>query len=144
MEFDEKWLKAHYAKMGMLVPEEIQRTLDAANGRKGEAEKPEEKRRKYGNHETVVDGIRFDSVHEASVYGELKLRRQAGDILGLFLQVPFQLPGGTKYVADFVTLKRDGTFDVLDAKSEATSRDKVYRMKKRMMRECLGITIIEV
>ena len=56
----------------------------------------------------------------------------------------FLLPGGVKYVADFVTLNTDGTWSVLDAKSEATSRDKAYRIKRKLMRECLGIEIEEV
>ena len=59
-------------------------------------------------------------------------------------QVPFDLPGGVKYIADFVTLERDGTFTVWDAKSEATARDKAYRIKKRQMKECLGINVQEV
>ena len=54
------------------------------------------------------------------------------------------LPGGVKYIADFVTLELDGSFTVWDAKSSATARDKVYRLKKRQMRECLHIEIREV
>ena len=49
-----------------------------------------------------------------------------------------------KYIADFVTLELDGYFTVWDAKSSATARDKVYRLKKRQMRECLHIEIREV
>ncbi|MCE5342571.1 MAG: DUF1064 domain-containing protein, partial [Eubacteriales bacterium] len=63
---------------------------------------------------------------------------------GVMTQVRFGVPGGVTYIADFVTLETDGTYRVLDAKSEATKRDKVYRLKKRLMKECLGIVIQEV
>ena len=59
-------------------------------------------------------------------------------------QQEFILPGGVKYIADFVTLKRDRTYDVIDAKSEATRKDKAYRIKKKLMKNCLGLDIIEV
>ena len=47
-------------------------------------------------------------------------------------------------MADFVTFNADGSYTVYDAKSEATRRDKVYRLKRRQMRECLGLEIEEV
>ena len=47
-------------------------------------------------------------------------------------------------LADFVTLEPDGTFTVYDAKSAATARDKVYRLKKRQMQACNHIEIREV
>ena len=53
------------------------------------------------------------------------------------------MPGGVKYVADFVLLHSDGHFTVIDAKSDATRRDRVYRLKKRLMRECLKLEIVE-
>lgn len=43
-----------------------------------------------------------------------------------------------------MALKNDGTYDVIDAKSEATRKDRVYRIKRRQMREVLGIEIVEV
>ncbi len=104
----------------------------------------EQKRPKYGNRKTSVDGRTFDSQHEAEEYTRLALMLKAGEILGLFCQVPFRLPGGVRYIADFVTLERDGTFRVYDAKSEPTRKDKVYRMKRRQMLACLGIEIQEI
>lgn len=100
--------------------------------------------RKYGNQPTEYDGKRFDSKHEAREYDALRLRGLAGEIKGLATQVPFYLPGGVKYIADFVTLNNDGTYTVYDAKSEATRKDKTYRLKRRQMKECLGIKIQEV
>lgn len=86
----------------------------------------------------------FDSAHEAEVFRQLDFRVRAGELRGVVCQQPFQLPGGVKYIADFVALKNDGTYDVIDAKSDATKRDKVYRLKKRQMKEVLGIEIVEV
>ena len=99
---------------------------------------------KYGNEKVCRGGKRFDSKHEAAVYEELRLRCMAGEYLGLGLQVVFYLPGGIKYLADFVAITKDGGIEVMDAKSEATRRDKVYRLKKRLMKECLGLEIREV
>ena len=102
------------------------------------------KRAKYGNRKTEADGRIFDSKHEAEVYRDLLMLWKAGEILGVMCQVAFLLPGGVKYIADFVTLGKDGRYTVMDAKSEATRKDKTYRLKKRQMRECLGIEIAEV
>jgi len=99
---------------------------------------------KYGNRKTVADGKRFDSKHEAEVYGELRLRCLAGEYMGLACQVPFYLPGGVKYIADFVVFPPEGGYVVMDAKSEATRKDKTYRLKRRLMKECLHIDIQEV
>jgi hypothetical protein len=101
-------------------------------------------RLKYGNKRTERHGRVFDSVHEADCYDELLLRAMGGEIRAVALQVDFHLPGGTIYRADFVTMEKDGTYRVLDAKSEATRKDKVYRLKRRMMRECCGIEIEEI
>lgn len=91
-----------------------------------------------------MDGRTFDSQHEADVYARLALETKAGEHFAVFCQVAFPLPGGVKYVADFVTLEPDGTFTVYDAKSAATARDKVYRLKKRQMQACNHIEIREV
>jgi hypothetical protein len=67
---------------------------------------------KYHNKKTVVDGITFDSKHEADRYIELSMLLKAGEISDLRLQVPFELIPtiringetlrSTKYLADFV------------------------------------------
>lgn len=102
------------------------------------------KRSKYGNRRTEADGMKFDSQHEADVYRQLTLAARGGEYCAVLRQVPFQLPGGIKYIADFVTLKLDRSYTVWDAKSAATAKDKVYRIKKRLMKECLGIEIQEI
>lgn len=134
MSYDEKWLREHYARLGKPIPA----GMDADAG--GEAPK----RSKYGNRRTEYKGRVFDSKHEADEYAALELQVRAGALRAVLCQVPFLLPGGVKYVADFVVLNNDGTYSVLDAKSDATRMNSTYRIKKRQMRECLNITIEEV
>lgn len=127
--FDEKWLREYSQRTGIKVDLQEQTT---------------QKRSKYNNTKTQLDGRSFDSLHEAEVYKELLLRAKAQEIRAVICQQTFLLPGGVKYIADFVTLNNDGTYTVIDAKSEATKKDKVYRLKKRQMKECLNIEITEV
>lgn len=107
--------------------------------------KPKSNRRtKYGNKRIeTVEGY-FDSKHEEKCWQEIKGRLMAGEILGVGRQVWFSLPGGIKYIADFVTLEKDGSYNVYDAKSPATKKDKAYRIKRKQMKECNGIEIIEI
>ena len=92
-----------------------------------------------------VDGIKFDSQHEATIYQELMLRVRAGELKAVLRQVSFDLPGGIRYVADFVTIAPDmHVEDVYDAKSPATKANRVYINKKKQMKACWGIEIREV
>lgn len=103
------------------------------------------KRSKYGNHRVEVDGMKFDSQHEANVYRELALRVKAGELRCVCRQVKFDLPGGIVYIADFVTIGPDMRIEaVIDAKSEATKKNRVYINKKKQMKACWGIDILEV
>lgn len=102
------------------------------------------KRLKYGNRRVEVDGIRFDSQKEARYYEELMLRYRAGDLKLVLLQVPFILPGPVRYYADFLTIDNDGRFEVIDVKSEATRKNRVYINKKKQMKAVWGIEIKEV
>lgn len=139
---DEKWVRDFCARTGQKLPEELRRN-DALDARLY-AVQAVQRRNKYGNQPTEVNGKKFDSKHEAEVYEELRLECLADEHVGLGCQVAFYLPGGVKYIADFVTLEEDGTYTVYDAKSEATRKDKTYRLKKRQMKKCLGIEIREV
>lgn len=106
----------------------------------------EKRRNKYGNRITYIDGKRFDSIHEAQIYQELKFRVAAGELRCILRQVRFDLAETEKlqYVSDFVIIYPDMRIEVLDAKSEATRKNKVYVIKKKLMREKWGIEIREV
>ena len=103
------------------------------------------KRSKYGNQRVEVDGIRFDSKHEATVYQELLLHVKTGALRHVLRQVSFDLPGGIRYVADFVTITPDMRIGaVIDAKSAITRKNRVYINKKKQMKAVWGIEIVEV
>lgn len=107
------------------------------------AEKP--KRSKYGNRRVEIDGMKFDSQKEADFYfGKLLPEWKSGAYKLLARQVPFDLPGGIRYIADFVTVSVGGQVCVMDAKSPITRKNRTYINKKKQMRACWGIEIIEI
>ena len=101
---------------------------------------------KYHAKPTFVEGRRFASRKEAARYSELRLLERAGKIQDLQTQVPFELIPKTRhgravrYVADFVYMQ-NGRKIVEDAKGVRTP---VYKLKKRLMAEFLGVEIVEV
>lgn len=107
--------------------------------------------RKYGNQPVIVDGIRFDSIREATRWQELKLLLRAGKIGDLKRQVPFELiPNHVEngkiterrvvYIADFV-YNENGDLIVEDAKGKRT---KEYIIKRKLMLWRYEIKIREV
>ena len=100
-------------------------------------------RSKFGNVKTQVDGITFDSKLEAARWQELLLEQRAGEVSNLRRQVSYPLVvNGTlvcRYVADFVYTKA-GEEIIEDSKGMATD---AYRIKKKLMLACHGITIKE-
>lgn len=85
---------------------------------------------KYGAKATVVDGIRFASKKEARYFEQLKLRKASGEVWYWLRQVPIHLPGGTRYVIDFLVFFHDPERDpeYVDVKGKETQ---VFRIKKR-------------
>lgn len=98
-------------------------------------------RHKFHAIRTECDGIKFPSKKEAKVYNDLKLRKQAGDIVFFLRQVPLHLPGGVKYVVDFVTFEKDGSVRFVDAKGMRTP---LYIAKKKIVEAEYPIVIEEV
>ena len=115
-----------------------------ASGVTLDADREGPKRQKYGNRRVEVDGLKFDSQHEAEVYAELMLRVRAGATKTVLRQVAFDLPGGIRYFADFMTVDHENRVTVYDAKSEITRKNRVYINKKKQMLACCGIEIVEV
>ena len=99
---------------------------------------------KYRNQRAEVNGLKFDSKHEARVYEELMLRVRAGELKAVVRQVGFDLPGGIRYFADFVVIDHENRITVYDAKSEITRKNRVYINKKKQMKACWDIEIKEV
>ena len=109
---------------------------------------------KYGARKTELDGMVFDSNHEARRYAYLKTLERAGEISGLerqvkYILVPAQAGEDGKiveraviYMADFVYRDaHSGEKVVEDAKGMRT-RD--YIIKRKLMRYVHGIEIREV
>lgn len=101
---------------------------------------------KYRNIKTAVDGITFDSRKEARRYGELMMLQRAGAICGLVLQPEFPIIMNgkqvAKYKADF-RYQQYGSVVIEDCKSAITRRDRVYRLKKKLVEAQYGIQVIE-
>lgn len=98
---------------------------------------------KYRNKKVIIEGIQFDSQKEGTRYKQLKLLERAELIKDLKLQTTFELQPSFKknnktiraitYKADFDYLTKDGRHIVEDVKSKATEKDKVYRIKRKML-----------
>lgn len=102
-------------------------------------------RGKYNAIPTEVDGIRFASRAEARRYGELKLMADAGLIQQLECHPKYEITVNglhvCYYVADFRYID-GGELVVEDVKSSATVT-KLYRLKKKLMKACHGISVRE-
>lgn len=126
-------------------------------------------RPKYGNKVLNVDGQKYDSKKEYYYWLFLQDRQKKGEITNLRRQVAFEIiPEVTEeyvkhfvrkpdevrtkvvqpavhYMADFVyTDTKTGQEEVVDVKSEATRKNNVYILKKKMMRAFKHIVIVEV
>lgn len=104
------------------------------------------KRNKYGNRKTIVDGITFDSLLEATRYTQLKALERGGLIKDLVLQPVFaiELNGKKicKYISDFQYYDIEQARTIVeDCKGMKTD---VYRLKKKLTEAQYGITIIEI
>ena len=126
----------------------LRRTRTATTVKRAAPVPPQEdqkRKSKYGNQRVEVDGLKFDSKHEAAVYQQLLMRVKAGELRAVIRQVKFDLPGGIVYIADFVAIRPDFFIEgVYDAKSAATKQNRVYINKKKQMQALYGIEILEV
>lgn len=109
-----------------------------------------EKKSKYKNHKTIIDGIKFDSQKESNRYLLLKDKIKHNEISDLRLQVKFELQpsyvinGRTiraiNYIADFV-YNESGKDIIEDTKG---FRTEVYKLKKKMFEYKYGFEIREI
>lgn len=82
-------------------------------------------RHKFGAARTERDGIVFASKLEAARYDQLVLLEKAGDVVGFMRQPVFYLPGGTKYIADYLIFWAGGRVTAEDVKGMETAAFKV-------------------
>jgi len=96
---------------------------------------------KYNNTRTPVGELNFDSKAEAARYCELVIAQQGRLVKFFVRQVGFDLPGNTKYRADYLVVWTDGRVTVEDVKGVVTQ---VYKLKKRQVEQLYGIEITEI
>lgn len=97
---------------------------------------------KYKAKRTEVDGRKFASRLEANYYCELKTLIRAGEVVDIQLQPVYPLPGGLKYIADFLVKYADGREEIVDCKGMRTA---VYKLKKRLFEATYpNLKIVEV
>jgi Protein of unknown function (DUF1064) len=105
---------------------------------------------KYHATKQTVDGQRFDSAHEATIWQALVTEARAGGIRDLQRQrvFPLTVPGPDglpvlvgRYTADFV-YTRDGQRVIVDAKSKATKTE-AYQLRKKLFEALYGLSIEE-
>lgn len=95
-------------------------------------------RHKFGAVPTVQNGVRYASKAEARYAAQLDLRKRAGDVLFFLEQVPIRLPGGTKYVVDFVEFLASGEVRFVDVKGVVTP---MFTLKKKQVEALYPIEI---
>jgi hypothetical protein len=99
---------------------------------------------KYHNTKVIYNGIKFDSKKERDRYINLKQLHSLGQIESLELQPKFLLLDTihykgktypkTYYKADFKYFDNEkGKYIIEDVKSPITAKDKVYRLKIKML-----------
>lgn len=100
-------------------------------------------RHKFHAKPTTIDSIKFGSKAESRYYQKLKLLQASGEVVGFLRQTPVHLPGGIKYVMDFLVFYSDGHCEAVEVKGYET---KEWIMKKKMLDEFypwLEITIVK-
>lgn len=93
---------------------------------------------KFKATRTETDSIKFGSKAEAAYYNRLKFLREKGEVLFFLRQVPFDLPGNTKYFVDFQVFYADGTIAFVDVKGVSTP---MFILKKKQVEDLYPIEI---
>ena len=100
------------------------------------------KRSKYGAVRAKRNEITFHSKREAAYYDKLLNDQKEGKINFFLMQVPFRLPGNTKYLLDFMTFRTthhvNYLVEYIDVKGFMTP---VSKMKIAQVEELYGIKI---
>ena len=98
-------------------------------------------RHKFNAVRTEVDGIKFPSKKQAKYWQELQLAKKSGQLLFVLREAPFHLPGGVRYVVDFIEFWADGSVRFTDVKGMITP---IYKAKKKLVEALYPVSILEV
>ena len=109
---------------------------------------------KYHNKKCFYKDMTFDSKKERDYYIVLEMMLKNNQITDLKTQVKFELQPSFKfkgktirsisYIADFTYIDKKNKLHIIDVKSEATKKDKVYRLKKKIFQYKYNLEIEEV
>lgn len=102
---------------------------------------PRRPRHKFRAVQCEADGIKFSSQRERARYQALQLAQQQGEVVMFLRQTPFHLPGGVKYVCDFLVFWQDGSCTVEDVKGYRTPQ---YKAKRKMVEALYPVEITEL
>lgn len=100
-----------------------------------------QKKSKYNNLKTIIDGIVFASRKESQRYALLKVLKDKGEVISFERQVPYVLTAGIKYILDFRVLWKDQSTSYEDVKGFRTD---IFKLKKKLMKHCHNIDITEL
>jgi hypothetical protein len=87
-------------------------------------------RHKFNAVRTKRGDRSYDSKAEAAYADMLSVRKLAGTVLFWLEHVPIALPGGVKYVVDFVVFDTDGAVHFVDVKGVVTP---MFTLKKKQV-----------
>mgnify|MGYP006370347603 CR=1 FL=1 len=95
-------------------------------------------RHKFNAERTEHAGRTYASKAEARYAAGLATRKSAGTVIFWLEQVGIHLPGGTKYVVDFLEFHADGTVHFTDVKGMITP---MFTLKKKQVEALYPIEI---
>jgi hypothetical protein len=107
----------------------------------GQLRKRKAQKHKFGAVSCERDQKKFPSRLERRYYDQLKVRQSRGEVVMFLRQIPFDLPGGVKYVCDFQVFLADGTVEFIDTKGRDTA---MSLAKRKMVEELYPVEIIIV
>lgn len=84
------------------------------------------------------DGLRFASKLEFDYYQNLNQLQSLGLVRFFLMQVPFHLPGSSRYVVDFQVFWSEGHVSFVDVKGVETE---VFKLKKRQVEDLYPVEI---
>ena len=96
---------------------------------------------KYNAKRMEYNGQTYDSKKEARFAETLDIAQRGGAVLYYLRQIPFRLPGGIRYLVDFLVVYTDGHIEFVDVKGMKTP---MYRLKKKQTEALYPIKIKEV
>lgn len=97
---------------------------------------------KYNASPQNVDGHRYDSKAELAYARKLDADKASGLLVQYLRQVPFHLPGGVKYVCDFLVFNSDGEVRFVDVKGMDTPASKIKRKQVEELYSPIKIEVV--